>query len=465
MKPVFAFTGNSPWLVGGLVLFLLLGQGPPAAGQQPEKEKTYVPYQGTQAFLHLLGLYRLKPIPKIADLGNYPANETMIVMFGDLSDVPQIRFQTGGLKNFATQGGSLLIASDRRSLDLIDEFGLILVGNAVKESPKNSFRGHPDCPMIKDKIIDPRHPIFKGIIKGIATNEPTSIEPHWPQGTSLYKLADFSLPELMGQFRIDGFLWGSSRVTGSKNRVLIMGGHGVFINGMMVQRNYNDNFLFAHNCVDWLTEGRKKKNVLFIEEGRVHTKIDVPLAQKLPFPIPTEAKINQLLKIAQDEDFFHKMLFRIVSKNQILRGLFLILTVLFAFLLLIRLFRSQNRREPRLPLVARTLEKTTSPRPVVAQRHDALIGHGNLREVASSVARLWLEEQGAGEKRDKPPLVEVVGTNGPQHKWQKQLNYLWELAWGKKKAPVARKQLRSLMEMIDQLNQAVQKGNLRLKPI
>ena len=45
--------------------------------------------------------------------------------------------------------------------------------------------------------------------------------------------------------------------------------HGIFMNGMLGLDT--DNFTFARNCVEWLSEKGKRKYALLIEEGRVMT--------------------------------------------------------------------------------------------------------------------------------------------------------------------------------------------------
>src|SRR5205823_4874413 len=57
------------------------------------------------------------------------------------------------------------------------------------------------------------------------------------------------------------------------------------INAMMWQRDI-ENFDFAYNCVNWLTEQGKRHEVLFLEEGEIQKTFEIPLKEPPPPPIP-----------------------------------------------------------------------------------------------------------------------------------------------------------------------------------
>src|SRR5262249_11739726 len=130
-----------------------------------------------------------------------------------------------------------------------------------------AYREIEEMPLVKPDAV--AHPIFLGLTRGMATNRPGCLLPH-PR-TELQELWNFpteslgngrNLSEMRGgRFVGAPFIMGGQSQTGG--RVLIIAGRGQFINGMMAQKD-NDNILFGNNCLHWLTEGGKRKQVLFL---------------------------------------------------------------------------------------------------------------------------------------------------------------------------------------------------------
>src|SRR5262249_30043110 len=73
-----------------------------------------------------------------------------------------------------------------------------------------------------------------------------------------------------------------------EGRVLVLADHSIFINEMMLP-NDNENVEFTIACVRWLRgdttskRGRRTK-VLFVEEGQVQTKLEIPLKSAIIGP-------------------------------------------------------------------------------------------------------------------------------------------------------------------------------------
>lgn len=63
-----------------------------------------------------------------------------------------------------------------------------------------------------------------------------------------------------------------------KGRLLVLADHSVFINEMMIQED-TDNLDFASNAVEWLRDSGQRNRVLFVEDGTIQKKLDVPLMQ------------------------------------------------------------------------------------------------------------------------------------------------------------------------------------------
>src|SRR5205085_12120996 len=109
-------------------------------------------------------------------------------------------------------------------------------------------------------------------------------------------------------------------------------GHGVFINGMLIQTD-NDNFAFAWNTVGWLADGPagKREYALFIEEGDVVPNFKLPLSKFGPVPVPSLHVINRMIRGLEKENFFNRLVDDNIGKDRILRGLVLLATA-FAFI-------------------------------------------------------------------------------------------------------------------------------------
>jgi hypothetical protein len=252
--------------------------------------------------------------------------------------------------------------------------------------------------------------------------------------------------------------------TEQPERVLVVAGHSVFMNGMMAQAD-NDNFAFAWNCIDWLSESKKRKHALFVEEGKVMTKFDVALALPTPVPIPPVAVVNHLLYGLEQEDFFNRLLHRLVSPQQVWR---IVLLVFSGFLVLWgswRLVRGRYRTEAAVPLLVPepasvpAVELTLS-----AERQQAHLKGNDYREAAQALARYFFEEFTAPSasgglrdprRRDMPSFA-IHASWWQRSAIQKQLRYLWLLAYGDP-GPVSAKQFQMLPGLLDQLAPAVRK--------
>ena len=93
--------------------------------------------------------------------------------------------------------------------------------------------------------------------------------------------------------------------------MLILADHSVFINAMLWQTD-NQNYSFAVNCVNWLTEHGKLQRVFFSDEGRQQTKFDVPLKVPPSLPLPPPEKLvaafDQVMAGLERENRFNTLL-------------------------------------------------------------------------------------------------------------------------------------------------------------
>src|SRR5262249_20605570 len=123
------------------------------------------------------------------------------------------------------------------------------------------------------------------------------------------------------------FLVGSQGQPDGSERFLAFGGHSAFINSSMI-RGDNDNVIFASNCVRWLADagdGRKRKHVLFVEDGKPVPTFEDSLYVPLP-SLFVWAMNNALYRIDQDNAINEAL--SLVPRPWLLRGALIAGTVL-----------------------------------------------------------------------------------------------------------------------------------------
>lgn len=507
MTPTRRMTGAR--LVVSSLLAVAAGLILCSPGEAQAPTKGVVPFEGSHAFRHLLNLLQLKPVQKVSDLGQLQPRDTILIVFGDNRVLDDVTDVTGGLHNFRQQGGAILVASDRADDGRLRELGVSVTGHEVRPGgfvrdfgiDSTAYRGEVSCPLVKLPPFDYRlpilpvpevaivghllnsglremsHPSFRGLKQGIATNQPSSILRY--QECNLRVLASFP-PEYesafsgmlrgrgrmrFGEFKREwenfpallsepgAFAYGTAASAGDKDRVLILGGHGVFINGMMGQRD-NDNYRFAENCLRWLSDNGKRKHALFIEEGKVVTDFNVPLAE---FPMPPLQVINELLHGLEKENFFNRLLLDIVPADQLLRIIFVILSIGLALYALRRLARARHWIEPTLPRITAKLARKTPELPILTQRQRALVEAGNFWEAACDLARHCFESD--GHRPAHPPLA-VEGGKHQRAALQRHVHLLWQLAYVQPPQPISVDRFAQLVALMETVHAALADGTL-----
>jgi hypothetical protein len=122
---------------------------------------------------------------------------------------------------------------------------------------------------------------------------------------------------------------------GESLKFLVMADHSVFINSMMLQDD-NDNFAFASNCVNWITDNGRRNRVLFLDDGEAVRNLDVSLTeipglspqQLRNLPVPPAEAINNILAAWEDDNIHNRLIVERFSRNEILRPLVVGLTIL-----------------------------------------------------------------------------------------------------------------------------------------
>jgi hypothetical protein len=468
--------------VAFLTALALAGSELPA--QEPGRPKPGVSFQGSQAFRHALTQLHLKPLENFDRLVDNP-RRTLLIVFGRTDPLDELQrrygshnpgsaYKSGGLQNFLKQGGAILLATDRKVDPIqLQELGVAIGGQIVQGRPEKSYTKEPACPLVRN--FDRNHPIFEGV-NSIATNTPSYLS--LSEGAKLRRLARFpadcTTVPVRGMDDEQRLPQNQAFVAGGElrdGRILVLAGHGVFFNGMMLRRDSdNDNFFFAANCLRWLTgpDGPRDR-VLFFEEGLVVPNFDVPLRETPP-PEPRAEDINRIIRGLENENFFNRAFasFKEELADRMPRGVvqrivMVLLTAALALYGLTRLWRARHRREARVPLVATAVAEHAPHLPVIAQRQRAMLQEGNLWEAGRELAWQCFEEAGLPAEAAGPPRVEVTGPWLRRWRLRRLVGRLWQLARGAKPVRISLRQFSRLVAEVEEVKAALAVGHLRLE--
>jgi hypothetical protein len=450
----------------------VLGSGP-ARAQGP-----VVAYDGIEIFCHLLHYLKFEPLP-FDELAQANAEETLIVAFGNLASLEGVHKTVGD-----SRGHAWLIASDRPTGRLepdrrdretsvlresrLEKWKLRIASAVVEQKAELAYQTLPRCPLIKEGV-DAGHPAFRGIRKGIATNRPSYLD---SRESDLFLLAAFD-PGSRADDGADllretiGYAFGTRG--DSPERVLILAGEGVFINGMMAQFD-NDNLLFSLNALRWLkADGRRRALVLY--NGEAVTRFDLPLTPPFNIPIPPVHVLNQMLRELENEGILRRLLHEEVGPENLLRIALGIVSVGLVLYGAKRLFATRHQQEA-VPLIVGRSAGPAPVRPLAQQRQQELLLRDNLWEPAQALARQWFVEHA----RIEPPLWdEADGAASPRclarggwlarRKLTRQVRQLWSYATRDPARPVTLAEFRRVGLLHDALTQAAREGRLTFETI
>jgi hypothetical protein len=441
MRPIARLSAG---LVAVTGLLLAAGDG---AAQEPT---LVVPFQGSQAFRSLLldRACNFQPLQEVADLGKVPPAETLLIVFGDTQVLDRIRDVTGGLARFRERGGAILIASDRPDEGRLKELGAQVSGERLQQA-MGGYRDSFYCPILLPD--DEGHPLFARLPRRVATNMPSHLGVR----------KDLVVIGLVFGDRGHSYYVAVSGDDERGGRVVILAGHGVFLNGMLAQAD-NGNYEFGFNCLRWLRGNGRRPYALFIEEGKVQTSFQVPLAQLPPLPVPPMRVLDEALRGMEDENWFNQLLLENVSKESIVRVVLFVGSILLALFLLRRLFSARHNIDAWQPLLAQKVEQALAALPALAQRRDELLQTGNYWETAHAVAREALASAGVDATGQGPPRVHAVGGWWQRWRWGRRVRRLWDLAHGPVPVRISQRRLVRLLKNVDYLMAALAAGEVVL---
>jgi hypothetical protein len=439
--------------------------------------------EGTHAFRRILHDLELEPLAGVPQLDD-PAH-TLLIVLGETDVLDRV---PGGLTQFLDAGGAALIATDRHVPHerLMDGFGLTVSGIPVRllrDNPEDSrcYRGLNECPLLLPGrnqspalFGDARLPGAADLsLHRVATNRPSYLKMEGALHAGLAVLA--TLPAGCAPVAEGRFIWRTPplpfAVGGEvgKGRLLVLADHSLFINDMMLQPD-TDNIDFTYNCLDWLRDGPKRNRVLFVEEGDIQTAFDIPL-KDVPVPLPP---LDALVPVADDalqnmerDNLFNKVVLDFMPFDRFVAALVVLLSVALAVYGLYRLVRSRHRVEVAAPLLDALLAKQPPAQSLMAERHRALLGHGNLWEPARALARQCFEAAGVAPPGGRPahPTVRAAGGWWRRRALGRAVRRLWHLAYGTRPVPVSPQEFARLPDEVEMVKAALASGALQLGPV
>ncbi|GIW82811.1 MAG: hypothetical protein KatS3mg105_4618 [Gemmatales bacterium] len=324
-----------------IVLFFAALLSPVVVAQE-ERTSDAVRF-GNHAFRFILNEFELSPIEDADRFHEDPKN-TVVIVFGDTSVLHQRR---GQMLSYLRNGGSLLLATDRPLHPFLAAvLGVRISGKIVETNDprRDAYKGLEelaDCPLVRDYNVS--HPVFKGLTLPIACNRPSSLQPTIRFGAS--SVATFP-PSCWQENRSPSFAV-VSRLFHPRSRLLILSDHSVFINAMMMQDD-NANFTFAFNCIHWLSEGGKRKKVLFVDEGTVWTDFEVASTEIPDLPADPVAMANLVVTLLdrwQKQQLHNRIIYELFgqSNNRVWTFAAIVMTGLMLGYMGYRMVRARSR--------------------------------------------------------------------------------------------------------------------------
>jgi hypothetical protein len=303
----------------------------------------------------------------------------------------------------------------------------------------------------------------------VATNVPSHLLPNFKLPGEIHYLAN--LPE--------GSLYANKNViderlfmVGGKlgnGKVLVLADHSIFINEMMLPKD-NNNVEFTNNCLLWLRgEKGSRDRVLFLEDGRVETKFDIPL-KSLKIP-PADllklmfARRNTILSGAEQAltqlenrtdlsgaslDWLDDLGFR---RHKQLAFVLLGVSALFFLYTGFRITaRGRNRLESGVPPLNKAGAWGHREGGMQDQRTNAQVRGGNLREAAQQLVRQSLPSLA------NPILPAIEGGLLARWQWRRRLRRLQQLGWEPRPVWISARKFARLKMEIKQVRRRLAAG-------
>jgi hypothetical protein len=451
--------------------------------------------EGTHVFRRILYDRGIEPLEDFEQLNEDPKRSILIVL-GKTSILGNF---PGGLRRFLRRGGAVLLATDRGIRHpgvhaAVRKIAGVRINkqSVVCPNPALCYKGLDYCPFL---LPAPRLPgekeqafnLFQlppnvaGSMR-VATNVPSYLLGRDPLPKGISAVAD--LPPKMRIDRpkpppeFDSLLLFAVGGNVGSGRILVLADHSIFINEMMLPTD-NHNVEFVFNCVNWLQDGEQRDRALFLEEGVVRTKFQIPL-KSLSIP-PSElakalvANRNEVLTEVGEAlgrwqgrtDINHLILDGLWDLGLSPAALHQLGVVLGTLLLLLYgayriTARARHRQDWSVPLLAQAVGRNLPASSILEQRHSMQLQVQNLWETARDLTRRWFAEAGMAVTASSAPPAVVRG--GWWRRWRqgRRLRRLWRLAQGVRPVRVTPRGLNRLQAELTRLRVALKDGSVRL---
>lgn len=408
-----------------------------------------------------------------------------------------------GLQEVVRAGGSVLIATDQQlhQATLARLTGYIVEGGRVvagENTPRKDLyeEKHRGLLVVSPDKKSPQYPLMKNL--RVVTNESSFLTQirfrrnNWVRSNVLARLPEGCerIPP-RGEFALRAKfqrppVFAVTAEHNSGGRVLLVADHSVFINEMMYLRLDVENAVFADRAVNWLCgEGRRRRNrVLFVVDGRIETKLAVPLyVQELSVDAVQVAMTrfaNRNIALLQEEwfskDFGNTLNEEVnfavgTSVSNALGGRrarsTFFSTILLGATLFILLYGFHRLRgaswnpDLNVPLLAKALRDNKPHPETMLQRQQAILNEGDLSVYARQLARECLASViPISAKPTSKPVVEAEGSQ--QRRFRRLARRIWDLAFGENLPSISRRRFRRVLGEISMLEEALRSGQVRL---
>lgn len=466
------------------------GDEEPSSTRRADRRKALL--EGTHVLRRILFDNGLRPLEEYDALADEP-RRTLLVVLGELNVLSQV---PGGTEKFVRDGGALLAASDRAISDrqawkeLVDVAGVSISGDQVRCLNRwMNYKELDYCPLVLPEA-GAFPPLFRNESAGVldaqlrvASNIPSYLLRRREFPGTVRPLA-YLPPEAVidsragGGVRHRGHLLFAVGGEVGEGRVLVVADHSLFINEMMLPTD-TDNVEFSYNAVRWLKgQGGTRDRVLFVEEGRIETRFDIPMksvslpadeALRMLFARRNEllGEGERVLARMEDDGLFDRITLDALERVGLppSRLLHLLMTLGTMAALVVVLHRlgvtTRFRHDTTVLPLPQTLVRAVPDAPLADQRQRALLARGDLREPAAALVRHWFAGLGLDAAAAAPPAFTTTG--GPWRRWRLRgrLRALWQLAAGRGRGRISAAALGRLQRELERLRADWQQGAWR----
>jgi hypothetical protein len=464
---------GATWLIGR-------SQAEPQTDDTPKKQTRSVEAMGLDCFRRLLydlqEEYGFLPIGELGQALQDPSH-SLIIVLGNPEWLGSFepRGENRWLEAYLQLGGALFVATDQHTPPLLlRTFPFEVTGRLLTIDPNSEHsykRGSPNaryCPILDvTPSAQTGMPIFKNL-RRIATNRPSYIEGVTVPGL-LAQLPEVCQPPPIVQasrpFAVGGLWRPRDMLAGPGARVLVLADHSVFINCMMLQED-NDNIALANNCLEWLLaapDGQRRRQVLYVEDGRVRTDFYVPLDEpKLP-ELTTESA-NAFLAALEEDNTLNRIFSRKISHDTA----FVALAVVSCLCLLVygffRISGARYRVESGAPLFSSALARLAPAGGVVELRSQGMFKERNFQDAARIAAQQFFATlPDAAVHATSAPQIQANGSWWRRWALRREVKRMWELAESRTSRRYSASQFVHLLARIEHLRTALATSHLRLE--